>query len=88
MRKGRKAAHDSSFLEMALVGFEAAKAKIEAEIHSIQVQLGRRGKQLKKSFEEIAPTRKKRTLSAKARRAISLAQKKRWSDARKAGKSR
>jgi hypothetical protein len=69
---------------MALVGYEQAKAKIETEITAIRKALGAASRSYNKDAAagEEAPTRKPRVLSAKARKAISLAQKKRWSEVR------
>ena len=70
---------------MALVGYEQAKAKIETQIIAIRKALGAAARSYTKSAaagEE--PTRKRRVLSAKARKAISLAQKRRWRLARAA----
>lgn len=82
MARPRK--HDTTLLEMALVGFTAAREKIIEEIANIERQLGRTGKRIKQAVEGVVPGRKKRTLSARARAAISRAQKRRWSEARKA----
>ena len=68
---------------MALLGYEQTKAKIETQITAIRKALGAAARSYTKGAavgEE--PTRKRRVLSAKARRAISLAQKKRWREAR------
>jgi hypothetical protein len=63
-------------LEMALVGCQVEKEKIESKIREIQSQL--------KGRPAAAPANKapgvRRTLSAAARRRISLAQKKRWAE--------
>lgn len=88
MPKG-KANQDVETLEMALVGFEQKKVEIEEKIRQIKAQLGGApGVTPKKSVapkavEASAPARKKRTLSAAARKRIALAQKKRWADHRK-----
>ena len=85
-KEGRKkAVHaDPSFLEMALVGYESAKETIEQKISEIKKMIGGGGRAISAAVETYTTPRKKRTLSAKARRAISMAQKKRWSDAKKA----
>ena len=73
---------------MALLGYEQTKAKIETQITAIRKALGAAARSYTESgaavVEELAPARKRRKLSAKARKAISLAQKKRWRLARAA----
>jgi hypothetical protein len=63
-------------LEMALVGYQIEKEKIESRIREIQLEL--KGKPV------VAPAKKapgaKRVLSAAARRRISVAQRKRWAE--------
>jgi hypothetical protein len=65
---------DRTTLEMALVGYQVEKEKIESKIRDIQSQL--------KGKAAEAPAKKasgvKRMLSAAARRRISAAQKRRW----------
>jgi hypothetical protein len=67
---------DRATFEMALVGYQIEKEKIEGKIREIQSQLT--GK------PAAAPSKKapgvKRALSAAARRRISAAQKKRWAE--------
>ena len=79
-----KLTEDTSTLEMALVGYQIEKAKIEAKISEIQAQL--RGKRIPVSAgadkSEPAPAGK-RYLSPAARKRIALAQKKRWAEHRK-----
>src|SRR5229473_7820573 len=91
MRKGRrkKAAHTDDLLSMALIGYESAKETIEKKILEIRKMIGGSGKAITAAVETYtkAAPRKKRTLTAKARRAISLAQKRRWRDARKTAKA-
>jgi len=68
---------DNSLLAMALVGYEAAKAKINAAIAEIQARLGK---------SAGAPTQsapKKRTMSAAGRKRIAAAQRKRWAALKK-----
>ena len=71
---------------MALLGYEQTKAKIETQITAIRKALGAAARSYNKGTaeREEAPTRKRRVLSEKARKAISLAQKKRWREARAA----
>ena len=76
------AGKDNDLLAMALVGYEAQKAKINAAIGHIQAQLGHRGPaRPKAATDDAAPI--KRTMSAAARRRIAAAQRKRWAAVRK-----
>ena len=63
---------------MALVGYEAQKAKIDAAIREIQAKLGHRdpGRPTRVAADGEAPA--KRVMSASARRRITAAQRKRW----------
>jgi len=72
----RHAGTDQDLLAMALIGYEAQKAKITEAIRQIQAQLGQRG--------PGRPPRvaAKRTLSVAARRRIAAAQRKRWAAVR------
>ena len=67
---------DLATLEMALVGYQIEKEKIEGKVRDIQSQL--------KGKPAVAPAKTapvvKRVLSAAARRRISAAQKKRWAE--------
>ena len=72
---------------MALVGYESAKETIEQKISEIRKTIAGGGRAIAKAVESVNTPKKRRTLSAKARRAISMAQKKRWSEARKATKA-
>src|ERR1039458_1465717 len=71
----------TSVLEMALVGYEMQRNRIEAAIAEIQAELGQGGSSRSTSTVtasiEPQPTRKKR-FSAAARKRIAAAQKKRW----------
>lgn len=81
----RQARADNDLLAMALIGYEAAKAKIDAAITEIQAQLGHRGPgRPKATAGGAAPTRK--VMSAAARRRIAAAQRKRWAAVRAQGK--
>ena len=72
---------DNDLLTMALVGYEAQKAKIDATIRDIQSQLGHRGSSKAAADGVVAPA--KRVLSASARRKIAAAQRKRWAAQKK-----
>src|SRR5882672_2563085 len=77
------AGKDQDLLAMALIGYEAQKAKIDAAIREIQAQLGHRGPgRPKAAADGAAPS--KRTLSVATRRRIAAAQRKRWAAIRKA----
>ena len=72
---------DHGVLEMALVGFELQRNRIEAAIAEIQAELGQGGssRSISTATDNSEPkaTGKKR-FSAAARRRMALAQKKRW----------
>jgi len=72
---------DRSFLEAALVGYQAQLASIQQSIQEIRKQLGQKSAGAKgvTGAGEGAP-RTKRRLSAAARKRIALAQKKRWAE--------
>jgi hypothetical protein len=82
-----KSTQDPSILEMALVGYEMEKQKIDEKIRDIRSQLGARrtsssqGNSVGTASDSATP--KKRTLSAAARRRIAAAQKKRWAEHRR-----
>ena len=79
----RQAGTDQDLLAMALIGYEAQKAKITEAIREIQAQLGHRGPgRPKAATEGAAPA--KRVLSASARQRIAAAQRKRWAAVRQA----
>lgn len=77
-----KLTEDSSILQMALVGYQVEKEKIEAKISEIEAQL--KGKRAPISAATEKPeTKGKRYLSPAARKRIAAAQKKRWAEHRK-----
>jgi len=75
-----KTTEDLSTLQMALVGYEVEKQRIEEKIGEIQARL--KGKTVS-SRAASKPAGVKRILSAAARKRISKAQKKRWAEDRK-----
>jgi len=81
MPRGRAAAQDNTTLQMALVGYEVEKQRIEQKIRDIQSRLGIRRGRPAASAAPAAP--KKRVLSAAARKRIAAAQRKRWAEHRK-----
>lgn len=72
---------DNSTLEMALVGYQIEKEKIEVKISEIQAQL--KGKKAPAPEGAEKPAGGKRFLSPAARKRIATAQKKRWAEHRK-----
>jgi hypothetical protein len=80
-----KTTEDLSTLQMALVGYEVEKQRIEAKIREIQASL--KGKTVASPASVgPKPAGTKRVLSAAARKRISAAQKKRWAAHRKDNK--
>jgi hypothetical protein len=82
MARGRSST-DQATLEMALVGYQVEKQKIEDKIREIQAKL--KGKHVPAPAaagggEAAAP---RRVLSPAARKRIAAAQKKRWAEHRK-----
>jgi hypothetical protein len=80
---------DTTLLEMALVGYEFQRQKIDDKIREIRASLGGQ-KPAAKSAPAAesgrvakAGTKKRRTLSAEARKRIAAAQKRRWAEHRK-----
>ncbi len=82
MARGRS--EDLTTLQMALVGYQLEKQKIENKIRELQAILKGRRITLPGTMpaEKKAPGTK-RVLSPAARRRIALAQKKRWAEHRK-----
>ena len=82
MARGKQV-EDVTTLQMALVGYQIEKQKIEDKIGQIQAQL--KGKRV--AISSAAAAKKgagtKRVLSPAARRRIAAAQKKRWAEHRK-----
>ena len=78
----RQAGTDQDLLAMALIGYEAHKAKITEAIRAIQALLGHRGPGRPKAATDGAVPAK-RTLSVAARKRIAAAQRKRWAAVRK-----
>src|SRR5258707_14819760 len=78
-----KSKQDSAMLAMALVGYEVEKKKIDEKIRELRSELdGKAAGKPNPATNSEAPKRRK--LSAAARKRISLAQKKRWAEQRKA----
>lgn len=82
MARGRQT-EDLTTLQMALVGYQVERDKIEQRIREIQAQLkGKAAPGPSAAVESKAPAAK-RVLSPAARRRIAAAQKKRWAEHRK-----
>jgi len=74
---------DAQLLQMALIGFEAERQKIQSKIDEIKARIGgRRGRPAAAPTASPAPRTRGR-MSAAARRRIGAAQKKRWAEYRK-----
>jgi len=76
-----KTTQDLSTLQMALVGYEIEKQRIEGKIRELRASL--KGKVVSSPAAAKPKRAGKRALSAAARKRISAAQKKRWADHRK-----
>jgi len=72
---------DLSTLQMALVGYQLEKQRIEARIQEIQAKL--KGKVVAAPAAAAKPEAVKRVLSPAARKRIAAAQKKRWAEHRR-----
>lgn len=70
----------TSVLEMALVGYQLERNRIEAAIAEIQAELGHSGAAGRPTATATPeqPTPRKKRFSAAARRRMAAAQKKRW----------
>lgn len=83
MPRGRSS-DDLTTLQMALVGYQVERSKIDEKIREIQSRLG--GKRVSAGASPAAPAKTrggKRVLSPEARKRIAAAQKKRWAEHRK-----
>lgn len=74
---------DTSLLQMALVGYETERQKIEQKIADIRRQLNGASSRLAGPIASNG-LRTSRNMSAAARRRIAAAQKKRWAEYHKA----
>jgi hypothetical protein len=82
MARGRSN-EDLTTLQMALIGYQMEKDRIESKIKEIQAQL--KGKKVSiSSGSAEKPASVKRVLSPEARKRIAAAQKKRWAEHRRA----
>lgn len=69
---------DHSLLEMALIGYEAERRKIEEKIGEIRRELGVRSNRGAAPAAEGEIPKPKHKMSAAAKKRIAAAQKKRW----------
>jgi hypothetical protein len=82
MPRGRSQ-DDLNVLEMALVGYELEKKKIDEKIAEIRARLGQ-GASARPAAQKRAPSAGgRRNLSPEARARIAAAQKKRWAEHRR-----
>lgn len=82
MARGRRV-EDESTLQMALIGYQIERDKIEGRIRELQAQLkGKHSAAAEPKAGQKAP-RVRRELSAAARARIAAAQKKRWAEHRR-----
>jgi predicted nucleic acid-binding Zn-ribbon protein len=78
-----KSAEDLATLQMALVGYQLEKTKIEEKIREIEGRLSGKKATAGSAAADKKASGVKRVLSPAARRRIALAQKKRWAEHRK-----
>jgi peptidoglycan hydrolase CwlO-like protein len=74
---------DKTILEAALVGLEGQRARLDEQINSIKKMIGSTKGAVKTPAPAKEAPRRKRVLSAAARKRIAEAQKKRWAAFRK-----
>ncbi|MGP8245019.1 MAG: hypothetical protein ACLQVN_10940 [Bryobacteraceae bacterium] len=77
------AIHDTTTLQMALIGYRIERQKIDDKIREIQDQLKGGAVSAAPAGGEKAAEAPKRVLSLAARRRIAMAQKKRWAEHRR-----
>lgn len=83
MARGKAITDDVATLQMALVGYELERQKIDEKIKEIQSRIGRR-RAPSAAIPEIADAApRKRILSPAARKRIAMAQQRRWAEHRK-----
>jgi hypothetical protein len=83
MARGRSV-QDLTTLQMALVGYQIEKQKIDDKIKEIEAQLkSKRGPASSASVATKKAAGNRRVLSPAARRRIAAAQKKRWAEHRR-----
>jgi hypothetical protein len=82
MARGKQT-ENVTILEMALIGYQVERQKIEDKIGEIRAQLGGKAAPARSNGASKSGGNSKRILSAAARARISAAQKKRWAEHRK-----
>ena len=75
-----KTAEDLTTLQMALVGYEIERKKIEDKIREIRAQLKGKSITVSAGTGDARKTGVKRVLSPAARKRIAAAQKRRWAE--------
>lgn len=83
MARGKAIVEDVATLQMALVGYEIERQKIDEKIKEIQAKVGHRRIPSSNAAAPEALAPRKRVLSAAARKRIAVAQKRRWAEHRK-----
>ena len=85
MARIKSSGPDDLTLQMALIGYELERQKIDAKIKEIHAQLGGRKVALPSAAASAAAPAepRKRNLSVAARKRIAMAQKRRWAEHRK-----
>jgi hypothetical protein len=84
-----KRIQDTTLLEMALVGYEFQRQKIDEKIRELRASIGGMKPAAKAAPAESGHAakstgpKKRRTLSVEARKRIATAQKRRWAEHRK-----
>ncbi len=78
-----KSTANADILRYALIHLEQERDQIQGKIDHINSQLGQKAASPATTAGATAASRKKRTLSASARKRIAAAQKKRWAEHRK-----
>ncbi len=78
-----KSMDDLTTLQMALVGYQVERQKIEDKINDLQGRLKGKYAAVSSSAPSGGGTRAKRVLSPAARARIAAAQRKRWAEHRK-----
>ncbi len=86
MPRGRRRAIDPKVLEAALVGLELRRERLDEQIAEVRRLIAGKGPR-KAVAAPAAPARKRGRLSAAARERIAAAQRKRWAEWRKKGKT-
>lgn len=74
---------DTTTLQMALIGYESERQRIQSKIAELQRQLKIRNHRADTTVVEVPVKRGRRRMSAAARKRIAAAQKKRWAAYRK-----